>query len=81
MTNRFVISDDDDYLIIDRVTGEEFLLNEFRKDGSPKRLCSKLNRMDRKIHNQRKDLRKYTDYFMRELNWDCDRIMEEVFRW
>lgn len=37
-------------------------------------------RKDRQLQRAKKDTRKYTDYFMNELNWDCDRIIEEVFR-
>ena len=37
-------------------------------------------RKDRQLKRTKKDIEKYTDYFMNELNWDCDRIIKEVFK-
>ena len=45
-----------------------------------KTLKSTLDRCREKVKRQHKDLDKYYEYFTRELNWDCDRIMKEVFR-
>ena len=44
------------------------------------RLKDKYERKDRQLQRAKKDIRKYTDYFMNELNWDCDRIIKRVFR-
>lgn len=46
-----------------------------------KTLKNQYERKDRALKRTKKDIEKYTDYFMRELNWDCDRIIKEVFRW
>lgn len=43
-------------------------------------LKDKYERKDRQLKRTKKDIEKYTDYFMNELNWDCDRIIKEVFR-
>ena len=43
-------------------------------------LQNQYERKDRQLHRTKKDIEKYTDYFMNELNWDCDRIIREVFK-
>ena len=45
-----------------------------------KLLKNKYERKDRQLQRTKKDIEKYTDYFMNELNWDCDRIIREVFK-
>ena len=54
------------------------LLNEL--DSENKELKDKYERKDRQLQRAKKDTRKYTEYFMNELNWDCDRIIKEVFK-
>ena len=53
-------------------------LNELAEENQL--LKDKYERKDRQLQRAKKDVRKYTDYFMNELNWDCDRIIKEVFR-
>ena len=43
-------------------------------------LKNQYERKDRQLHRTKKDIEKYTDYFMNELNWDCERIIKEVFK-
>jgi molecular chaperone GrpE (heat shock protein) len=45
-----------------------------------KELKDKYERKDRQLKRTKKDIEKYTNYFMNEMNWDCDRIIKEVFR-
>ena len=54
------------------------LLNELNDENM--RLKGSLERCRNKSKRQSKDLDKYYDYFTKELNWDCDRIIEEVFK-
>lgn len=77
-------------IITDHVTGKEYkcemriddklleLLNELHKENQ--RLKDQYERKDRQLKRTKKDIQKYTDYFMNELEWDCDRIIKEVFR-
>ena len=74
--------------VIDNQTGKEYdcliddglleLLNELHKENQ--RLKDQYERKDRQLKRTKKDIQKYTDYFMNELEWDCDRIIKEVFR-
>ena len=70
----------------DEVIDTVDLLNELADENERLKKENKLfkdkyERKDRALKRTKKDIEKYTDYFMRELNWDCDRIMREVFRW
>ena len=61
------------------------LLNELHEENEQlkrknKFLKNQYERKDRQLHRTKKDIEKYTDYFMNELNWDCDRIIREVFK-
>ena len=53
--------------------------NELQKENE--QLKQSLDRSRERVKRQSKDLEKYYEYFTRELNWDCERIMKEVFRW
>ena len=84
MNNRFMVDDAgtlidietrDTYDIVEEVCD---LMNELNNENTI--LKEKYERKDRQLQRAKKDTRKYTDYFMNELNWDCDRIIEEVFR-
>lgn len=55
------------------------IINEL--DNENEKLKNKLERKIKESKRVHKDIEKYTDYFMRELGWDCDRIMKEVFKW
>ena len=89
MTDRYYV--DVDEAIIDNETKREYntwdisgveeiasLLNE--QDKEIKLLQNRFGRAKQRIRRQSKDLDKYFDYFRRELNWDCERILEEVFK-
>jgi len=66
---------------IDEYTLRETLqLDLQRVEEENKELKDKYERKDRQLKRTKKDIEKYTDYFMNELNWDCDRIIKEVFR-
>ena len=54
------------------------LLNALHEENL--RLKDQYERKDRQLKRAKKDTRKYTDYFMNELGWDCDRIIREVFK-
>ena len=61
------------------------LLNELNDENEQlkrknKFLKNQYERKDRQLHRTKKDIEKYTDYFMNELNWDCERIIKEVFK-
>lgn len=63
----------------------EFKLNQLEDENEQlkrknKFLKNQYERKDRQLHRTKKDIEKYTDYFMNELNWDCDRIIKEVFK-
>lgn len=64
----------------DSMQGDEVvdLLNEQHE--TIQRLKDQYERKDRQLKRTKKDIQKYTDYFMNELEWDCDRIIKEVFR-
>ena len=68
--------DDDLLKLINRLDDE---LKTYKS--ANKTLKSNLDRCREKVKRQHKDLDKYYEYFTRELNWDCDRIVKEVFRW
>jgi seryl-tRNA synthetase len=60
--------------------GEHRLYSRRKLEEENKELKDKYERKDRQLKRTKKDIEKYTDYFMNELNWDCDRIIKEVFR-
>ena len=75
--------------IIDTETNKEYhglidtdlliLINELADRN--KQLENSLERKIRENKRVHKDIEKYTDYFINELNWDCDKIIKEVFKW
>lgn len=77
---------DGSFHYLDKDTGEKITstlelenkLNALHEENQ--RLKDQYERKDRQLKRTKKDIRKYADYFMNELNWDCERIIEEVFR-